>query len=101
MGRKSRLSLFGHLHPAISGTEGRGGKKVFLYELHVGQQQRGAGVGSALLDLVERWARGSAPTVELNVHKANEAARGYYKHAGFAECGEVSGGEALVMRRKR
>ena len=52
--------------------------------------------------LVERSASGrSAPTVELNVHRANENALGFYKHVGFAQTGELSGGSVLVMRRKR
>ena len=85
---------------AISGTEQRG-KKVFLYELHVRLGQRGGGIGTALLEMAERTARGADRTMELNVHKDNEAALGYYENkCGFARCGEVSGGVALVMRRK-
>ena len=85
---------------AISGTEGRG--KLFLYELHVAAAQRKGGVATALLELVERSASGrSAPTVELHVHRSNENALGFYKHVGFAQTGELSGGSVLVMRRKR
>ena len=85
---------------AISGTEGRG--KLFLYELHVAAAQRSRGIATALLDLVERSSRGrSAPTVELNVHHANESARSFYEHVGFAQTGKLSGGSVLVMRRKR
>ena len=85
---------------SISGAEGRA--KIFLYELHVAAAQRNGGVATALLELVERSARGrSAPTVELNVHHANEDARGFYEHVGFAQTGEVSGGSVLVMQRKR
>ena len=85
---------------AISGTEQRG-KKVFLYELHVRQGQRGGGIGTALMEMAERTARGADRTMELNVHKDNEAALGYYEiKCGFARCGEVSGGVAYVMRRK-
>jgi GNAT superfamily N-acetyltransferase len=85
---------------AISGTEGRG--KLFLYELHVAPAHRKGGMATALLELVERSARGrSAPTVELNVHRANEGARGFYEHVGFAQTGELSGGSVLVMQRKR
>jgi ribosomal protein S18 acetylase RimI-like enzyme len=85
---------------AISGAEGRG--KLFLYELHVAEAQRKGGVATALLELVERSARGrSAPTVELNVHRANEAARSFYEHVGFAQVSELSDGSVLVMQRKR
>ena len=85
---------------AISGAEGRG--KLFLYELHVAEAQRKGGVATALLELVERSARGrSAPTVELNVHRENESARGFYEHVGFAQVRELSDGRVLVMQRKR
>ena len=63
---------------AISSTEQRG-KKVFLYELHVRQGQRGGGIGTALMEMAERTARGANRTMELNVHKDNEAALGYYE----------------------
>ena len=59
-------------------------------------------VATALLELVERSARGrSAPTVELNVHRENESARGFYEHVGFAKTGELCSGTVLVMQRKR
>ena len=57
----------------------------------------------SLLDLVERSSpsRGrSSPTVELNVHRGNDAL-GFYEREGFAQTGELSGGDVLVMRRKR
>ena len=42
-------------------------------------------MATALLELVERSVSGrSAPTVELNVHRSNENALGFYKHVGFA-----------------
>ena len=51
--------------------------------------------------MAERSTRGSSPTVELNVHKDNPDAQSYYKHIGFSDFGEVSGGLAILMRRKR
>ena len=39
---------------AITGTEGRGGSKAFLYELHVRIDFRGRGVGTALLEISAR-----------------------------------------------
>ena len=86
---------------AISGAEGRG--LVFLYELHVAKSARKRGVARSLLDLVERSSpsRGrSRPTVELNVHRGNDAL-GFYEREGFAPTGELSGGDVIVMRRKR
>ena len=41
------------------------------------------------------------PVVELNVHRANASARGFYERVGFAESGTTSGGDVLVMRRRR
>ena len=77
---------------------------MFLYELHVDGDARGRGLGRALIDLVERsgTSRGrGGTTFELNVHKENTDAQGFYEHLGFAPMGETSGGLALVMRRKR
>ena len=36
-----------------------------------------------------------------NVHRANASARGFYERMGFAESGTTSGGDVLVMRRRR
>ena len=75
---------------AISGTEQRG-TKVFLYELHVKDGQRRRGVGTALMEMAERTARGANRTMELNVHKDNHEALYYYKKkCGFGRCGELS-----------
>ena len=90
-----------HVRPRAR-ARGESHHKLFLYELHVAAAQRKGGVATALLELVERSARGrSAPTVELNVHRTNEGARGFYEHVGFAQTGELSGGSVLVMQRKR
>ena len=45
---------------SISGTEQRG-TKIFLYELHVHQDKRGRGIGTALMEMAERTARGGQP----------------------------------------
>ena len=42
----------------------------------------------------------SRPTVELNVHRGNDAL-GFYEREGFAPTDELSGGDVIVMRRKR
>ena len=36
----------------------------------------------------------------LNVHRGNDAL-GFYEREGFAPTGELSGGDVIVMRRKR
>lgn len=72
-----------------------------MYELHVRSGAwRDHGVGSALIDLVERTARGRSPTVELNVHKENVEALRFYEGRGFGACGDASA-TSLIMRRKR
>ena len=38
--------------------------------------------------------------IELNVHRGNDAL-GFYEREGFAPTGELSGGDVIVMRRKR
>ena len=87
----------------VSGTDGRGAaRKVFIYELHVAAAWRRKGLATALLGLAERSSPGrGAPTLELNVHSANEAARMFYQRAGFAQADETDGGGVLVLRRKR
>ena len=87
---------------AVSGAEGRG--KVFLYELQIAAAHRRRGYASALLDLVERSSMtrsAAATTVELNVHTANVSACGFYKATGFVQSGTTSGGDVLIMRRRR
>jgi len=77
---------------------------VFFFELNVGADALHRGLGRALIDLAERssTSRGrGGTTVELNVHKENTDAQGFYKHLGFAVMGKASGGLALVMSRKR
>jgi ribosomal protein S18 acetylase RimI-like enzyme len=87
---------------AITGAEGRG--KTFLYELHVAAAHRCRGYATALLELAERSSTSrsaSATTIELNVHEANASARGFYERMGFVETGRASGGDVIVMRRRR
>ena len=35
------------------------------------------------------------------LERANASARGFYERVGFAESGTTSGGDVLVMRRRR
>ena len=63
---------------------------------------RRRGIASALLDLAERSGAGrSAPTLELQVHKANSDALRFYERVGFVQASETDGGSVFVMRRKR
>ena len=53
--------------------------------LAVSETGEGRGVGGALLEDAERWARGLGyGKLTLNVFEANRHARAVYEHAGFA-----------------
>jgi GNAT superfamily N-acetyltransferase len=60
-----------------------------VYAMWVAPDARRAGVGRALLDAVESWARerGSGRLL-LNVTETNEVARRFYEACDFAETGE-------------
>ena len=64
---------------AISGTEQRGAK-VFLYELHVHKDRRRRGIGSALMEMAWRTARGANRTRTMrrpsNTTRSSAALRG-------------------------
>jgi GNAT superfamily N-acetyltransferase len=57
-----------------------------VYAMWVAPDARSAGVGRALLDGVESWARGRAcRRLTLRVTETNAAARGFYVACGFIE----------------
>lgn len=57
---------------------------AFLTDICVDEKARGQGIGSALLDACEEWARGRGlEYMELNVLEANEAARRLYERTGY------------------
>jgi GNAT superfamily N-acetyltransferase len=60
-----------------------------VYAMWVAPDARGAGVGRALLDAVERWARdrGSRRLV-LAVTETNDGARRFYEACDFVDTGE-------------
>lgn len=60
---------------------------VDLYWIAVHQARRGAGVGSALLELVERRVRGPRATTlvaETSSRRQYQPTRAFYEHKGFA-----------------
>ena len=60
-----------------------------LYAMWVAPDARGAGVGRALLDAVETWARDEGHgRLVLQVTESNEGARNFYGSCGFADTGE-------------
>ena len=57
--------------------------------LHVAADQRGRGIGKALLDAV----RAGAPSLSLWTFQANSRAIAFYRREGFAEAGRTEGAE--------
>lgn len=89
---------------AISGNEGRGKAKVYVYELHVATAQRRRGLARTLLDMCEKSSasRGrTSPMLELQVHATNVSALSFYNRVGFVKISETSNGGMFVMQRKR
>jgi len=60
-----------------------------VYAMWVAPDARGAGVGRALLDAVERWARDrGSGRLALAVTERNEGARRFYEACGFVDTGD-------------
>lgn len=59
----------------------------FIHALYVSQEQRGQGVGQALLD----HAKADASGLELNTFQANAGAQRFYAREGFREVGRGDG----------
>ena len=68
----------------VSGTAADGDGRVELISMWVDPVARGAGVGDALVDEVQRWAgEGGARAVVLSVKVGNGPAIGLYERRGF------------------
>jgi GNAT superfamily N-acetyltransferase len=74
-----------------------------VYAMWVASDARGAGVGRALLDSVEAWARDrGCGRLVLTVTETNAAARAFYGACGFIETGDRAAlreGSALDVLR--
>jgi GNAT superfamily N-acetyltransferase len=74
-----------------------------VYAMWVAPDARGAGVGRALLDSVEAWARDrGCGRLALTVTETNAAARAFYGACGFIETGDrapLREGSALEVLR--
>jgi GNAT superfamily N-acetyltransferase len=63
--------------------------EAHVYAMWVAPDARGAGVGRALLDSVEAWARDrGCGRLALTVTETNAAARTFYDACGFVEMGD-------------
>ena len=55
-----------------------------ISDVVVGQDMRRAGIGRALMDRADRWARDQGATaVELTVYEFNDGARAFYRALGY------------------
>lgn len=75
---------------------------VELHSMWVAPTARSRGVGDALVQEVERWARNvGARTLRLDVVEGNDAACGLYQRNGFRYTGEQGDVMADGVRRER
>lgn len=67
------------------------GQGPVLVGVYVAPDVRGEqfGVTSALIEAVEHWASGHAPTIRLDVHESNARAIASYLKRGYAETGRT------------
>ena len=78
------------------GTE----RGLILVRLMIGDRFQGRGYGRASLDAIVELVRGRGlPTIRLSVVPENVQALEFYRRNGFAETGEIHGGE-IVMERQ-
>ena len=78
------------------GTE----RGYILVRLMIDDRFQGKGYGRAALDaIVELVRQRGLPAIRLSVVPENEQALEFYRRNGFAETGEIHGGE-IVMERQ-
>jgi diamine N-acetyltransferase len=71
-----------------------------LVRLMIDARFQGRGYGRAALDAIVETVRGRGlGTVRLSVVPENEQALDFYRRNGFAETGEVEGGEIVLERQ--
>ena len=71
-----------------------GSDRAFIYDIAINPDQRGKGLGSATLDLLDAWARAAGITsIALNVFGDNAVAQALYRKHGYAV-------DAIQMRKR-
>jgi diamine N-acetyltransferase len=89
---------FALLYPLAEGDGPPRGS--ILVRLMVDARHQGRGHGRAALDAVVELVRARGlGTIRLSVVPENEQALEFYRRNGFAETGEVDGGELVMERR--
>lgn len=77
-------SVVGFAHGVVSPTEGAG----TVLRLYVDPDRRREGVGSTLLEAIERRLAEDCHRLRATVLAANETGRAFYRAAGYEESGE-------------
>ena len=73
---------------------------LYVYEVHLGRNLRGIGLGPHLMKLAEHIARSAGMhKVELSVHSGNEVAEKFYRGLGF-ETDETSPAPRVLRGKK-
>jgi ribosomal protein S18 acetylase RimI-like enzyme len=71
-----------------------GSDRAFIHEIVINPDQRGRGLGSATLDLLDAWARAAGiASIGLNVFGDNAVAQALYRKHGYAT-------EYIQMRKR-
>ena len=71
------------------------GRRLHLHHFAVAERFRGRGLSKILLEASLRHAKAAGIQVKLEVHKANAAAVGLYRRAGFETIGDY---EVYIIR---
>jgi predicted GNAT superfamily acetyltransferase len=83
----------------------RGGDFLYLDRIVVAERARGTGVGRALYDDIDRFARGRWPriTLEVNLLPPNPGSLAFHERLGFRRVGvlEAEGGTKVVALMER
>jgi ribosomal protein S18 acetylase RimI-like enzyme len=70
-----------------------GTDRAFIYEIVIAPEQRGRGLGTTTLDLLDAWARAAGvKSIGLNVFGDNAAAQALYRKQGYQV-------DAILMRK--
>ena len=92
------IILLARSHAALVGSVmvGFDGHRGWVYYLACDREQRGRGIGRALMTAAEVWLRErGCPKIQLMVRGDNAAARGFYVAVGYAEQDVVTIGRRL------
>lgn len=76
----------------------RSAREIHLVDIALLPEFRGRGIGTAVLQALQREAEGTGRTLSLCVEKGNHPARLLYERLGFARTGETATHLAMAWR---